>query len=67
MKLMIGMMGILMLVSVVGCGKDDKPNKAADPEVFKTQMKALEQAKQVEQVTLDAAQQQRQKIEEEAQ
>ena len=52
-----------MLVSIIGCGKDDQPVKAADTRVLKTQLEALEQAKQVEQVTREAAEMQRQRIE----
>lgn len=68
MKLIIRIAAILLLVSITGCGKDkdkdDKPVKAADTEVLKTQLDTLKQAKQVDQVIQDAAQQQRQKTEE---
>lgn len=68
MKLIIRIAAILLLVSITGCGKDkdkdDKPVKAVDPEVLKTQLDTLKQAKQVDQVIQDAAQQQRQKTEE---
>ncbi len=63
MKLVIRAAAILMMVSIAGCGQDDKPVKTADSGVLKTQRETLEQAKQVEQVVQDAAEQQRQKIE----
>lgn len=63
MTLIIKVAVILMLVSITGCDKDDKPVKAVDTAVLKTQLETLEQAKQVEQVIQDAAEQQRQKIE----
>jgi hypothetical protein len=57
-----------MLTLIAACGnKDDKSAKAPDLDLLKTQKEALEQAKQVEQVTLDAAEQQRQRIEQEIQ
>lgn len=67
MKLIIRLAIILMLAALVGCGKEDKSDKAADTRLFDTQQKALEQAKQVEQATQDAAELQRQKIERETQ
>ncbi len=68
MKLIIRVAMILILVSIIGCGKgDDKPDKAADIRPFNAQLKTLEQAKQVEQATQDAAELQRQKIEQETQ
>lgn len=67
MKLIIRLAIILMLASLAGCGKEDKSDKAADTRLFDKQQKTLEQAKQVEQVTQDAAEQQRQKIEQDAQ
>jgi predicted small lipoprotein YifL len=67
MKLLIKAAAILMLVSVAGCGKDDQPVKAVDTGVLRTQRDALAQAKQVEQGLQDAAELQRQKIEQEVQ
>jgi len=67
MKLLIRLAIILVLVSLAGCGKEDKSDKTADARLFDTQQKTLEQAKQVEQVTQDAAELQRQKIEQETQ
>ncbi|MFI3187403.1 MAG: hypothetical protein QX198_15620 [Methylococcaceae bacterium] len=67
MNLIIKVAMMLMLVSVVGCDTDDKPIKAVDTGLLKTQREALEQAKQVEQGLKDAAEQQRQKIERETQ
>jgi hypothetical protein len=54
----------LTLVSLIGCNQDDKPVEAADTGVLKAQLETLDQAKQVEQVVQDAAEQQRQKVEE---
>ena len=67
MKLITRLAIILMLASPAGCGKEDKPDKTADTRLFDTQQKTLEQAKQVEQVTQNAAELQRQKIEQETQ
>ncbi len=72
MKLMIKIVAVLALVSIVGCGQQDdkpvkEPVKEADTGVFKTQLETLDQAKQVEQVIQDGAEQQRQKIEEQTQ
>jgi hypothetical protein len=63
MKLLIRVTVILTLVSISGCNKDDKQVEAVDPGPLKTQLETLEQSKQVEQQVLDAAEQQRQKIE----
>ncbi len=46
---------ILMLASSTGCDKGDKPDKAADTRPFNAQLKMLEQSKQAEQMTQDAA------------
>ena len=67
MRLIIRTATILALVSAIGCGKDDKPVKAPDTGVLKAQLETLEQSKQVEQMVKDAAEQQRQKIEQETQ
>jgi outer membrane murein-binding lipoprotein Lpp len=67
MKLISRLVIILVLVALTGCGKEDKPDKAADTRLFNAQLKTLEQAKQVEQTTQNAAEQQRQKIEQETQ
>lgn len=65
MKSIIKVAAILLFVSVAGCGEEEKPVKAAaHTEVLKTQLEALEQARQVDQMVQDAAVQQRQKIEE---
>ncbi len=63
MKLIGKVLAILLLVSVAGCGKDDKPVKTAETVLLNKQLETLEQAKQVEQGVQDAADQQRQKIE----
>ncbi|MFI3157790.1 MAG: hypothetical protein QX199_16715 [Methylococcaceae bacterium] len=67
MTLIIRMAAILTLISIVACDKSDQPVKTAETGALKTQLDALEQAKQVEQVVQDAAEQQRQKIEEQTQ
>ena len=67
MKLIIRLAIILMLVSLTGCGEEGKPDKAADTRLFNTQLETLEQAKQVEQITQNAEEQQRQKVEQETQ
>ena len=64
MKLITRVAAILFPFLIVGCDKEDKP---ADTGVLKTQRETLEQAKQVEKVVQDAADQQRQKIERETQ
>ena len=56
-----------MLAAIVGCDNGEKPFKAADSRVLKTQLASFEQAGQVEKVVQDAAEQQWQKIDEEAQ
>jgi len=53
---------ILLLIPSIGCSKDDPSIKAADKGILKTQLETLNQAKQVEQGIQDAAEQQRQKI-----
>jgi uncharacterized lipoprotein YajG len=63
MQLLIRVVAVLMLVSIAGCNKDDKQIETSNPEPLKTQRETLEQSKQVEQQVLDAADQQRQKIE----
>jgi hypothetical protein len=67
MKHVIRVAVILMMVSIVGCGQGDKPDKAADTRPFNAPLKVLEQSKQVEQMTQDAVELQRQKIEQETQ
>jgi hypothetical protein len=63
MQLLIRVAAILVLVSMAGCNKDDKQVEAPNPEPLKAQRETLEQSRQVEQQVLDAADQQRQKIE----
>lgn len=67
MTLIIRLTMILVLVSLIGCDGGDKSDKATDKRLFNTQLDALEQAKQIEQVTQNAAEQQRQKVEQETQ
>ena len=53
---------LLLLTSITGCGEKDKQAKTPDPVIFKTQLEALEKAKQVEHVLQDEAAQQRKTI-----
>ncbi|MBL6985847.1 MAG: hypothetical protein ISR72_02180 [Methylobacter sp.] len=45
---------MLILVSTTVCGEGDKPVKTADTGILKTQLHALSQVKQVEQVLQNA-------------
>lgn len=67
MKLTVKAAAILMSILVGGCDKGDNQDKAADARPLNAQLKALEQAKQVEQDLQNAAELQRQKIEQETQ
>ena len=53
---------MLLLVSMAGCGEQGKQAKASDPVVLKTQLEALEKAKQVKRMLQDAAMHQRKTI-----
>lgn len=64
MKLIIILTEILLFISIVGCSEPDKPAKASDPVVLKTQLEALGKAKQVERKLHDEAAQQRKTIDE---
>ena len=55
---------LLLFTSMTGCEEKDKQAKTPDPAVFKTQLDALEKAKQVERVLQDEAAQQRKMIDE---
>lgn len=55
---------LLLFTSMTGCEEKDKQAKTTDPVVFKTQLEALEKAKQVESKLQDAATQQRKAIDE---
>ena len=55
---------LLGIFIVSGCS--DSVDKAEDEHVFKTQTEALEKAKKIEGMILDAASQQKNKIEEQA-
>ena len=55
---------LLLFTSMTGCEEKDKQAKTPEPVVFKTQLEALEKAKQVEQVLQDEAAQQRKMIDE---
>jgi hypothetical protein len=54
----------LLFILTTGCEEKDQQAKAPDPVVFKTQLEALEKAKQVEGVLQDEAVQQRKTIDE---
>jgi hypothetical protein len=64
MKLIIILTGLLLFISIVGCGKQDEQAKAADPVVLKTQLEALDKAKQVERILQDEAERQHKTIDE---
>ncbi|WP_262967336.1 hypothetical protein [Methylobacter psychrophilus] len=55
---------LLLFIAVIGCEEKDKQVKAPDPVVFKSQLEALDKAKQVEQILQDKAAQQRKTIDE---
>ena len=55
---------LLLFTSMTGCEEKDKQAKTPEPVVFKTQLEALEKAKQVESTLQDAATQQRKAIDE---
>lgn len=70
MKFIIKAAAIMALITMTGCGQDtqnDKPIKATDSDLLKTQRDTLEKAKQVEQVLDGAAAQQRQDIDQSTQ
>ena len=64
MKLIIKLTAMLLFISLTGCGEQDKQAKESDPAVLKTQLEALDKAKQVESTLQDAAAQQRKAIDE---
>ena len=64
MKLIINLTTILLFISITGCGEKDKQAKTSEPVVLKTQLEALDKAKQVEGMLQDAAVQQRKTIDE---
>ena len=53
---------LLLFTSITGCEEKDQQAKTPDPAVFKTQLEALEKAKQVERALQDEAAQQRKTI-----
>ncbi len=55
--------GLLFIALTTGCGDADKKQQAANNEAFNTQQNALNNAKQVEGIVLDAAAQQQKTIE----
>ena len=55
---------LLLFTSMTGCEEKDQQAKTSDPVVLKTQLEALEKAKQVEHVLQDEAVQQRKTIDE---
>lgn len=57
---------VLALTFVIISGCSDSVDKAKDEHVFKTQTDALDKAKQAEQMIMDAANQQKIKIDEQS-
>ncbi len=55
---------LLLFTSITGCEEKDQQAKKPESAVFKTQLEALEKAKQVEQILQDEASQQRKMIDE---
>jgi hypothetical protein len=66
MKLIFKMTAILWFISISGCEERDKSAKTTVPVVLKTQLEALDKAKQVERMLQDTAEQQRKTIDESA-
>jgi hypothetical protein len=64
MKLIIKLTAILLFISITGCEEKDKQAKASDSIMLKTQLEALDKAKQVERTLQDSAEQQRKTIDE---
>lgn len=64
MKLIIKLTAMLLFISISGCGEQDQQAKPPDPVVFKTQLEALDKAKQVERMLQGSAEQQRKTIDE---
>jgi hypothetical protein len=57
---------LLLFISVTGCDKKEKQAKTPNPVLFKNQLKALEQAKHIEGVIQNSAEEQRKTIEDNA-
>jgi hypothetical protein len=55
---------VLLFISITGCEEKDKQAKASAPVVLKTQLEALDKAKQVERVLQDKSVEQRKTIDE---
>lgn len=55
---------LLLFITVTGCEEKDKQAKAPDPVVLKSQLEALDKAKQVEHLLQDKAAQQQKTIDE---
>ncbi len=55
---------LLLFIAVTGCEEKDKQAKAPDTVVFKSQLEALDKAKQVERILQGKATQQRKIIDE---
>ena len=67
MKPILTLTTILLFIPITGCGEKDKQAKTPDPVVLRTQLEALDKAKQVESTLQDAAAQQRKTIDESTQ
>ena len=64
MKYILKLTILLLLTSIKGCEEKDKQAHKPEPAEFKTQLEALEKAKQVEQILQNEAAQQRKMIDE---
>lgn len=62
MNMLFKIIAAVALLSTAACNENGNPVKTAGSDVFKTQTKALDNAKKVEQTLIDNAQQQREKI-----
>jgi hypothetical protein len=64
MKLIIKLTVVLLVISTTGCGEKDEQPKTSAPVVLKTQLESLDKAKKVEGMLQEAAEQQRNSIDE---
>lgn len=69
MKSISKIIALVLAMLANGCGeqKQEAPAKAAEPAVFKTQLEAMDKAKQVEGVVQEADERQREAIDAQSQ